>query len=60
MNTSSSDTHTPTVLLVEDDEPTRLAMASWLAAEGFLTTQSDAKSADFGVIAAASKPPKRS
>ncbi len=28
--------HTPTVLLVEDDEATRLAMASWLTLEGFL------------------------
>jgi CheY-like chemotaxis protein len=28
--------HTPTVLVVEDHEPTRLAMASWLAREGFL------------------------
>src|SRR5262249_6510191 len=28
--------HTPTVLVVEDDEATRLAMASWLAREGFL------------------------
>jgi CheY-like chemotaxis protein len=28
--------HTPTVLLVEDDEPTQLAMASWLTAEGYL------------------------
>jgi len=27
--------HTPTVLLVEDDEPTRLAMMSWLVGEGF-------------------------
>ncbi|HEX5270651.1 MAG TPA: response regulator [Gemmataceae bacterium] len=31
-----ADDHTPTVLLVEDDEPTRLAMASWLSVEGFL------------------------
>jgi DNA-binding response OmpR family regulator len=31
-----SELHTPTVLLVEDDESTRLAMASWLAGEGFL------------------------
>jgi len=30
-----------------------------LAAEGFLTTQADAKSADFGVTAGASKPAKR-
>jgi DNA-binding response OmpR family regulator len=36
MTTSASDGHTPTVLVVEDDEATRLAMASWLAAEGFL------------------------
>jgi DNA-binding response OmpR family regulator len=36
MNTSASETHTPTVLLIEDEEPTRLAMASWLAAEGFI------------------------
>jgi CheY-like chemotaxis protein len=28
--------HTPTVLVVEDDEPTRLAMASWLSHEGYL------------------------
>jgi CheY-like chemotaxis protein len=28
--------HTPTVLLVEDDEATRLAMTSWLVHEGFL------------------------
>jgi CheY-like chemotaxis protein len=28
--------HTPTVLVVEDDEATRLAMASWLTREGFL------------------------
>jgi CheY-like chemotaxis protein len=32
----SAADHTPTVLVVEDDEPTRLAMASWLAHEGFL------------------------
>lgn len=32
----SAADHTPTVLVVEDDEPTRLAMASWLAYEGFL------------------------
>ncbi len=31
-----------------------------LAAEGFLTTGPDAKSADFGVTSAASKPAKRS
>ncbi len=31
-----ADDHTPTVLVIEDDEPTRLAMASWLAREGFL------------------------
>jgi hypothetical protein len=31
-----------------------------LAAEGFLTTASDAKSADFGVTAGASKPAKHS
>ncbi len=31
-----------------------------LAAEGFLTTAADSKSADFGVTAAASKPAKRS
>ena len=36
MNTAESDCHTPTVLLVEDDEATRLAMASWLAREGYL------------------------
>jgi DNA-binding response OmpR family regulator len=36
MTTSASEGHTPTVLVVEDDEATRLAMASWLAAEGFL------------------------
>ncbi len=30
------ESHTPTVLVVEDDEATRLAMASWLAGEGFL------------------------
>jgi CheY-like chemotaxis protein len=28
--------HTPTVLVVEDDEATRLAMASWLTREGYL------------------------
>jgi CheY-like chemotaxis protein len=28
--------HTPTVLVVEDDEATRLAMTTWLAGEGFL------------------------
>jgi CheY-like chemotaxis protein len=31
-----SEEHTPTVLVVEDDEATRLAMASWLTCEGFL------------------------
>jgi CheY-like chemotaxis protein len=31
----STSAHTPTVLLVEDDEATRLAMMSWLVAEGF-------------------------
>ena len=31
-----ADDYTPTVLIVEDEEPTRLAMASWLAREGFL------------------------
>jgi DNA-binding response OmpR family regulator len=36
MSDAESDLHTPTVLLVEDDEATRLAMASWLAREGFL------------------------
>ncbi len=36
MTAPESDVHTPTVLLVEDDEATRLAMASWLAGEGFL------------------------
>jgi DNA-binding response OmpR family regulator len=36
MNALEFDVHTPTVLLVEDDEPTRLAMASWLAKEGFM------------------------
>lgn len=36
MNDSDADTHTPTVLLVEDHEPTLMAMASWLAREGFL------------------------
>jgi DNA-binding response OmpR family regulator len=36
MTTSESQHHTPTVLVVEDDEATRLAMASWLAGEGFL------------------------
>jgi DNA-binding response OmpR family regulator len=36
MNTSGLEAHTPTVLVVEDDEATRLAMASWLAGEGFL------------------------
>jgi DNA-binding response OmpR family regulator len=36
MTGSEADLHTPTVLLVEDDEPTRLAMASWLAREGFV------------------------
>ncbi len=36
MTTPESDAHTPTVLLVEDDEATRLAMAAWLAGEGFL------------------------
>ncbi len=34
--TRSDNSHTPTVLVVEDDETTRLAMASWLAGEGFL------------------------
>jgi CheY-like chemotaxis protein len=29
-------THPPTVLVVEDDEATRLAMARWLAGDGFL------------------------
>ena len=33
--TSHPGSHTPTVLLVEDDEPTREAMTSWLAVEGF-------------------------
>src|SRR4051794_9727237 len=28
--------HTPTVLVIEDDEATRLAMTTWLAGEGFL------------------------
>jgi DNA-binding response OmpR family regulator len=32
----TDDVRTPTVLLVEDDEPTRLAMAAWLAGEGYL------------------------
>jgi DNA-binding response OmpR family regulator len=36
MTALESDAHTPTVLLVEDDEATRLAMATWLAGEGFL------------------------
>ncbi len=36
MPTAESDAHTPTVLVVEDDEATRLAMATWLAGEGFL------------------------
>jgi CheY-like chemotaxis protein len=31
-----AEEHTPTVLVVEDDEATRLAMASWLTCEGFL------------------------
>jgi DNA-binding response OmpR family regulator len=35
MSSPEPDRHTPTVLLVEDDEPTRLAMAGWLAREGF-------------------------
>ena len=29
------DSHTPTVLIVEDDEASREAMTSWLVAEGF-------------------------
>ena len=29
------DPHTPTVLVVEDDETTRLAMMAWLVGEGF-------------------------
>jgi CheY-like chemotaxis protein len=29
------DRHTPTVLVVEDDEATRLAMMTWLVGEGF-------------------------
>lgn len=33
---SFADNFTPTVLVVEDDEPTRMAMASWLTEEGFL------------------------
>jgi DNA-binding response OmpR family regulator len=36
MNAPECNGHTPTVLLVEDDEATRLAMASWLAREGYL------------------------
>jgi CheY-like chemotaxis protein len=32
---AASSAHTPTVLVVEDDEATRLAMMSWLVAEGF-------------------------
>jgi CheY-like chemotaxis protein len=31
----SPASHTPTVLVVEDDEATRLTMMSWLVAEGF-------------------------
>ena len=38
--------HTPTVLVVEDHLPTRLAMATWLAYEGFLVlTAADAHEA---------------
>jgi two-component system, OmpR family, response regulator MprA len=32
----SAGDHVPTVLIVEDDEPTRTAMAAWLAREGYL------------------------
>jgi CheY-like chemotaxis protein len=33
--TADAEEHPPTVLVVEDDETTRLAMTSWLAGEGF-------------------------
>jgi DNA-binding response OmpR family regulator len=36
MNTCHPEDHQPTVLLVEDDEPTRLAMTQVLAGEGYL------------------------
>ncbi len=32
---ADSEGHPPTVLVVEDDEATRLAMVSWLTGEGF-------------------------
>jgi CheY-like chemotaxis protein len=34
--TTGPEQHPPTVLVVEDDETTRLAMTSWLAGKGFL------------------------
>lgn len=36
MSTTDTSGHQPTVLVVEDDEPTRAAMAAVLAGEGFL------------------------
>jgi DNA-binding response OmpR family regulator len=35
MEGTSPGSHTPTVLIVEDDEATREAMTSWLVVEGF-------------------------
>jgi CheY-like chemotaxis protein len=39
--TAGSGAHPPTILVVEDDEATRLAMGSWLTGEGFVVLSAE-------------------